>query len=482
MAKASDGNGKARAGEPSSELSSKVFSELSSQLASQPPSAGRPRLVDLLRRLDSIRALGVDLGLQRVRTALDRLGNPERAAPAVHIAGTNGKGSTAAMTEAILRAAGLRTGLFTSPHLVRFTERIRIDGSEAEGDHLAELDARIVATGVPLTYFEVCTALAFLAFAEAGVDVMVLETGLGGRLDATTACWPVATAITSIGHDHLELLGPTLLDVAREKAGIAKPGVPLWLGPLAPEIDAVIAEVAAGVGAPVRRAGRDYPPAPIAPSLGGAHQAANAALAVALARAAVPAIARSRAATAGGLGAREADARLAVAIRAGLTSVTWPGRLEWLGPDLLLDCAHNTEGAEALAAALDALPHDRRRALVLSIVDGKPAAPMLALLVPRFDVVVATRSPSPRAVSPPVLAALARAAVAPGRPPDAVEVAEADDPAAAVQEARRRAGTGGLVVVAGSMFLVGAVRAALLGEPGDPVPTSDPLGRAGSQR
>jgi len=444
--------------------------------ANSPPA--RPRLVDLLRRLDSIRALGVDLGLDRVRRALDRLGNPERAAPAVHLAGTNGKGSTAAMTEAILRAAGLRTGLFTSPHLVRFTERIRVDGVEADGDHLAELDARIVATGVPLTYFEVCTALAFLAFAEARVDVMVLETGLGGRLDATTACRPVATAITSIGHDHLDLLGPTLLDVAREKAGIAKRGVPLFLAPLAPDIDAAIAAVAAEVGAPVFRAGRDYPAAPVAPNLGGAHQAANAALAVALARATVSAAAASNP----DASVDTDGARLDAAVRAGLAGVTWPGRLEWLGPDLLLDCAHNTEGAAALAAALDALPRDRRRALVLSIVDGKPVSPMVALLVPRFDVVVATRSGSPRAMSPRPLATLVRAAVPPGASLDVVEVAEADDPLGALDEARRRAGPAALVVIAGSMFLVGAVRAAVLGEPGDPVPTSDPMGGDRSRR
>jgi len=162
--------------------------------------------------------------------------------------------------------------------------------------------------------------------------------------------------------------------------------------------------------------------------------------------------------------------------------VTWPGRLEWLGPDLLLDCAHNTEGAAALAAALDALPRDRRRALVLSIVDGKPVSPMVALLVPRFDVVVATRSGSPRAMSPRPLATLVRAAVPPGASLDVVEVAEADDPLGALDEARRRAGPAALVVIAGSMFLVGAVRAAVLGEPGDPVPTSDPMGGDRSRR
>ena len=190
------------------------------------------RYLDLLTRLESSRRIGVDLGLDRTRTVLALLGNPERRAVTVQIAGTNGKGSTAAMTEAILRAAGIRTGLFTSPHLSRFTERIRIDGREVDGDRLALLDEAIVATGIPLTYFEIATVLAFLAFADAGVEVaVVLETGLGGRLDATTVCRPVATAITSIDFDHTELLGATLAEIAREKAGIAKPGVPLFLGP-----------------------------------------------------------------------------------------------------------------------------------------------------------------------------------------------------------------------------------------------------------
>ena len=143
----------------------------------------------------------------RVRTALARLGDPQRRFAAVQIAGTNGKGSTAAMTEAILRAAGLRTGLYTSPHLARFTERIRVAGREVDGDRLAALDARVVATGVPLTYFEIATALGFLAFAEEAVDMAVLETGLGGRLDAVTTCEPLATAITSIGLDHTGYLG-----------------------------------------------------------------------------------------------------------------------------------------------------------------------------------------------------------------------------------------------------------------------------------
>ncbi|HEY6475708.1 MAG TPA: Mur ligase family protein, partial [Polyangia bacterium] len=166
---------------------------------------------DLLARLDgAAQTLGVDMGLERVRVALARLGDPQKKFAAVQIAGTNGKGSTAAMTEAILRAAGLRTGLTTSPHLARFTERIRVAGAEIDGDELAALDARIVATGVPLTYFEIATVLAFLAFADAGVELGVLETGLGGRLDAVTTGEPLATAITSIGFDHMGYLGTTL--------------------------------------------------------------------------------------------------------------------------------------------------------------------------------------------------------------------------------------------------------------------------------
>src|SRR6185369_11399482 len=141
------------------------------------------------------------------------------------------------MTEAVLRAAGLRTGLYSSPHLSRFTERIRIAGREVEGDRLAALDRLVVATEVPLTYFEVATALAFLAMAEAGVEVAVLETGLGGRLDAVTTCVPCATAITSIGLDHTDYLGDTLAAIAREKAGILKPGVPCFVGRLPPEAD-----------------------------------------------------------------------------------------------------------------------------------------------------------------------------------------------------------------------------------------------------
>jgi dihydrofolate synthase / folylpolyglutamate synthase len=407
-----------------------------------------------LARLQEVRGQGMLLGLDRVRLALERLGFPERRVPALHIAGTNGKGSCAAVADAILRRAGFRTGLFTSPHLVRFTERIRIDGVEVDGERLAELDRAVAGTEVPLTFFEISTVLAFLAFAQARVDVAILETGLGGRLDATTACQPLACAITSVALDHESILGNTVAQIAFEKAGIAKPGVPLFLGPLPPEAEERAIEVARANGALVRCAGLDYPPSPAPPALPGVHQLANAALAVALAREAATALGRPLA------GAE---------ILGGLAEVRWPGRLERIAEDVLLDCAHNVEGVQALVAALPAAP---RRLLVTSIVRDKNAAGMLSLLAPEFDRVVVTRSPSERATTPEHLAGLIDKTRAGDR-----QVVCVEDPFLALDMARAHARpvAGGLVVVAGSIFLVGALRAQILGCANADSDMSDPL-------
>jgi len=409
---------------------------------------------ELLARLAGVRTLGVDLGLDRVRLALARLGDPQRRFAAVQIAGTNGKGSTAAMTEAVLREAGWRTGLYSSPHLARFTERIRIAGGEADGDRLAALDRLVAATEVPLTYFEVATALAFLSMAEAGVELAVLETGLGGRLDAVTTCEPCATAITSIGFDHIGYLGDTLPAIAREKAGIIKPGVPCFIGRVPPEADGELARAAGAVGAPLLRLGRDFdvPSLPIA--LPGTHQQNNAALAVELARAAGRR-----------LGRPIDDGALA----RGLAGVRWPGRCERVGGDLLFDCAHNADGARALAAAVTALAPGRRVVFLVSIVDDKDPQAILAALAPAAAAIITTRSDNPRALPAAALAAIAARFVS--------DAAACDDADAALAEARRRAGAGGLVVVCGSMFLVGMLRARVLGEPVDPVTTSDPVAR-----
>jgi len=419
----------------------------------------------LLARLDGLRSLGVDFGLERVQRALGMLGSPEQRLPAVQIAGTNGKGSTAAMTEAILRAAGWRTGLYTSPHLCRFTERISVDGAEVDGDRLARLDEAIAATGVPLTYFEVATVLSFLVMAEERVELAVLETGLGGRLDAVTVCAPVATAITSIGWDHVEFLGTTLEAIAREKAGILKPGVPCFLARVPPEADAAIDETARAVGAPLLRLGRDVDLGPDrpAPALAGGHQRGNAAIAVALARE----VAR-------GQGRALPDE----AIVAGLTGVRWPARLERVATsdgDVLLDCAHNPEGADVLAAALPTMIGARRAALVISVVAGKDLSGVLRPLLPLFSKVIATRSRNPRALPAAELAAaIETCARASGRSAPLVQAI--DDSREAIAEARRLAGGYyGLVVVAGSIFLAAEARAALLGERVDPQPVSDPL-------
>ena len=406
----------------------------------------------LLARLQSARTLGVSFGLDRVRLALERLGWPERRFRAVQIAGTNGKGSTAAFLESILRFAGLRTGLFTSPHLCRFSERIRVDGREVEGERLGNFDEAVAATGVPLTYFEISAVLAFLAFAEANVDLAVLETGLGGRLDATTASHPLACAITSIALDHQDLLGKTIREIAHEKACIARTGVPLFLGPLPAEALAEVAQVAHKTGAPLRRLGVDFiaPDFPLA--LAGAHQASNAALAVALAQEVVSNM--------GFVLQRDV-------VKHGLAETRWPGRFERMAADILVDCAHNAEGAAALAAAL---PATSRCALVVSIVQGKDAAAMLAALCPHFDFVVATRSPSERSLPPEELAALV-----PRDRGRRVEVVV--DPGLALARARAlvAGAPNGLVVVAGSIFLVGAVRARLLNEPVDAIVGSDPM-------
>jgi len=406
----------------------------------------------LLARLQSVRTLGVSFGLDRVRLALQRLGWPEQRFRSVQIAGTNGKGSTAAFLESILRAAGLRTGLFTSPHLCRFSERIRIDGREVDGERLGQLDEAVAATGVPLTYFEISAVLAFLAFAEAGVDVAVLETGLGGRLDATTASHPLACAITSIALDHQDMLGNTIREIAYEKACIARPGMPLYLGPLPAEALAEIERVAHETGSPLRRFGIGFvaPESPLA--LAGSHQSANAALAVALAQ--------EIAASMGRVLQPES-------VNRGLAETRWPGRLERVASDVLLDCAHNAEGAAALAAAM---PAASCRALVVSIVQGKDAGAMLTVLCPHFDYVIATRSPSERSLAPEALAALI--------PRDGKRVVEIEaDPGTALARARTLIGgqPNGLAVVAGSIFLIGALRAHLLNEPLDPIAGSDPM-------
>ena len=421
------------------------------------PSTPAEALAFLHRRSPST----VVLGLERMRAALAELDHPERRLPAIHVAGTNGKGSTCALVDAVLRAADFRVGLYTSPHLVRFNERIRIGGEDIDdallGRRLLEVLQRS-PTALALTYFELGTLVAFWHFAAEQVDWAVLETGLGGRLDATATCLPRATAITALGLDHTELLGPTLAAIAREKAGILRPGVPAVLAAQPPEAMEVLLTEAARVGTPVLRQGVDFDLAAgktpgltwrhgtrqlggLALGLAGVHQRQNAALALAV----FDVLSAD--------GAAIPDA----AIVRGLRDVRWPGRLEEVPgrPLLLLDGAHNPAGVEALRAALDTAYAGRRVHLVFGAVREKAVEPMLACLLPRMTSVSLTPLDTPRSLPPETYLAAARALVP--------EIGVFGSPGAALDAAVARARPEEVVLVAGSLYLIGAVKSHLAG-------------------
>ncbi|MBK8480289.1 MAG: bifunctional folylpolyglutamate synthase/dihydrofolate synthase [Proteobacteria bacterium] len=389
--------------------------------------------------------------------ALAALGDPQRSLRCVHVAGTNGKGSTAAMLAWALQLAGHRVGLYTSPHLSRFSERMRIDGVEIAAPQLLRLLDRVQGCGLELTFFETLTAIALLWFAEQRVAVAVVEAGLGGRLDATNVVQPEVSVITSIALDHAEVLGATLAQIAGEKAGIIKAGVPAVVAAGA-EVEAVFAARCAALGAPHWREGRDFACAAdeagelayhgldgstlqaLRLALAGSHQRSNAALALA---------------TLELLGERglavSADAR-----RAALATVRWPGRMEWIGSQHLLDCAHNPAGARALAAAL--APR-RDFVVVFSALREKAAAAMLEALRPCTARLVLTRAAVDRAALPAALRDLVGAGEVAANLGAAL-ASLADDP-------RPR-------LVTGSSYLVGEARVLLLGEAADAVALADP--------
>jgi dihydrofolate synthase/folylpolyglutamate synthase len=401
-----------------------------------------PRLA-VLERLYGLAPRGAQLGLERVGAALDHFGHPERRFSSLHVAGTNGKGSVSAMAAAMALEGGTRVGLYTSPHLCRFDERIQIDGRPAPEDALLSALEQVLDEAPELTFFETATVAAFVLFARFAVDLAVVEVGLGGRLDATNVLEaPRATAITSISLDHTDRLGSTLAAVAGEKAGIAKRGVPLFVGPVAAEAFAQIEASAAAAGARLVRTDRDAELAAFVerhpPALEGAHQRENAKIAVALGREA-------------GLSER--------AIAEGLRRVVWSGRLETLTTpegEVLLDAAHNPEGADALAFALRAKAAPPERvALVFGSMADKDYPAMLSALAPLAAHRVYVAPEGRRAADPASMSSIASGVVA----------AHADE---ALALGRKAVGAGGLVVVAGSIFLVGAVRARLLGLPRDP--------------
>ncbi|MGY2895729.1 bifunctional folylpolyglutamate synthase/dihydrofolate synthase [Deinococcus sp. UYEF24] len=405
----------------------------------------------LLDWLFARQRFGVHPGLGRVRELLRRLGDPQDQFRTVLVAGTNGKGSVAAVLSALLNAGGRRTGLFTSPHLTRFSERFVAGGQELSGPlvHAALSRVRPHADATGASFFEIVTALGCLLFAEAGVEDAVMEVGLGGRLDATNALEPVLSVVTGIGLDHTAILGDTLEQIAAEKAGILRAGRPAVIGvqaELLPILDATGADLwaldrearfhADSLGWDGWQMNTASPSGPLAfqTPLLGRHGARNAALAV---------LAAQR------LGVSEA------AILAGVADARWPGRLErlpWRGGQVLLDGAHNPDGARALRQALIELGVGKVP-MVFGAAQDKDAADMLGELKGVMSELILTRSLlSPRASTPAELAALL--------PELNVPVRLAETPA----EALATLPAGGLGVVCGSLYLVGEVRPLLLGE------------------
>lgn len=424
--------------------------------------------------------------LEAMRTLTDALGNPERQFRSVLIAGTNGKGSTAAMLASIAQTAGYRTGLYTSPHLVRANERIRIDGVNISDDDFARIYFKVDAVASELcrkgqlpqhpSFFEMMTAIAYVYFAEQQVELAVLEVGMGGRLDATNIVEPMVSIITDISLDHTEWLGKTIAEIAREKAGILRPNGLLVTLPQHPEANQSIGEVAMRLHVTGVNAAQFMPPAyagseetawgvsyplvlegqtvEICPPLAGSHQTRNTALAIAA--------------------AVELHSRFGYkigpdAIAEGVSRARWPGRLEMFPRTkdrcaVLLDVAHNPGGIWTLRAALGSVPATGGRTLLFGCLRDKAFHEMAQILFPLFDRVILTPVDSPRSTTSEELLDVAQTL--------GVEASAATSPERGFEEAIRQTPNDDLLVIAGSIFLIGALRGRL----------TDPDGRATDSR
>jgi len=413
---------------------------------------------------------GIKLGLHNIQALLARLDQPQRRYRAIHIAGTNGKGSTSAMTASILQAAHYRTGLYTSPHLIDFRERIRVDGQLIPEHCVTELVERIrllAASDIPLTFFEFTSAMAFQYFADCHVDVAVLEVGMGGRFDATNVVDPVSTAITTISLDHEEYLGHTIKRIAFEKAGIVKPGIPVVLGRVAPAAIRLIDEIAGQQNAPTYRLGREFTVTKksamvfdyegittryenVISPLQGTHQIDNAACALAVVEV-----------------AEAAKTPVAPeAVREGLASTRWEGRLEVVdrNPMIMVDGAHNPAAASVLAefVAEYRTSHPASRvALILGMMRDKAHRPFFTILQPYIDELIVTQADIPRAVPASQLSAELSDLIPSIRP--------VSTPGDALLLARRLMTPADLICVTGSLMLVGDIKAFLRGCTPSPV-------------
>ena len=406
-----------------------------------------------LNYLYGLQTFGIKLGLDNIRTLHARLGSPADSYRTVLVAGTNGKGSTASTLAEVLRQSGVRTGLYTSPHLHCFTERIRIDGKPVDFDLLEPLIEELRETGsdLPLTFFEFTTALALEIFRRCQVEVAMLEVGIGGRLDATNPVSPSLGIITPIAFDHQVHLGATLEAIAVEKAGIMRNGVPVVFSQQQPEALAALQRAAEKIGAEPVVAGIDFTFKTdgkqmhyigldsrldaLQPSLVGAHQQANMSVALAAAE-----ILRRQ-------GVVLDDAHM----MAGVATTVWPGRLEWYDfeQQILLDAAHNGAGAETLAAYLETIGCRRVRWLI----GMKSDKAMLQILQPMLKYIVTVYCVEPPVEEAQPASELARAATALSVP--AIEFSNIEE---GFNAARSDCADDEIVLVAGSLFLVAAVR------------------------
>ncbi len=412
------------------------------------------RYKSALRYILSREIFGVKLGLENISRFLDYLGNPEKKFPSVHIAGTNGKGSTAAYLDSILRQAGYKTGIFTSPHLVDFTERIRVNASQVSEQYVTNFieEHKKTISRYKITFFELCTALAFSYFADKKVDIAIIETGLGGRLDATNTLTPLLSIITDISYDHTHILGKTLRKIAFEKAGIIKKGVPILTGILPPSAAHEIDRIRRQKKSPLHRLmAKNFSEADkpfifhfhhgnqdlrkLESSLPGKHQILNASLsirALQILRASGFAVSLSH-------------------IREGLKKTVWPGRFQTLKqkgkPTVILDVGHNPAGFKAMMNCFKTLYPGRKADIIIGMVNFKDLKKSLACIPPIARKVAVTRLKTHRSAKPTDMARILRSKKAP--------VAISSSITSAAQKMINSAETDDIIIVCGSHYGVG---------------------------
>jgi dihydrofolate synthase/folylpolyglutamate synthase len=420
---------------------------------------GMDKYSDTLNKIYNLRGGMIDLRLDRMEQALALFDHPEKKFPSIHIAGTNGKGSTSAMLHCILSLAGYRTALYTSPHLVSFNERIRVGDDELTQDQVValaeEVRRRTEAANVPLTFFEFVTVMAFVHFARRHVEVAVVEVGLGGRLDATNVVTPMVSVITTISKDHEAYLGPDERSIAREKGGIIKPAIPVICGKISPQVAELLRVMAGEHRSPAYFLGTDFGfslkseglfdyrglkrhYSNIQLALRGRHQRANASIALAA--------------------LELSEERFPVnetILRQGFQTVHWPGRLEVMfnQPTVVLDGAHNTEGVRALVDEMNDFRQGRKIRLLFATMADKEWQLMLGALTKAVDEVIFTRVAMERSADPDQLAETAGASI-PHR--------TIHDSRVALRTLLDEARADDIILVAGSLYLLGEIRPMLL--------------------